>query len=158
MSKKKDSKKVVVIIVAVIICFTVAIFAVSTLNSHHIRHTIDSRYSAVRMPAWLYLGDKRYNSRSLWDDSRGVKESMTYDYLPVAKEVSLEDTCNIIGKSLTAAGYSVVETSSEMSQTSATLHATGKNLKLIVYISTAPAFDGSGPTSVVQSVGVQAYE
>lgn len=161
MSKKRNPKKDVLIALAVITCLVLAVVTVYTLKSRQVRDRIDSRYSAVELPGWLYLSEKKYYpDHSYWDgpEAKNVKQNWDYTYLPVAKEVPLEQMCNIIAKSLKAAGYSTTETGHEMSGAYATLHATGKNLKLNVNISTYPAFDGSGPTPIVQSVGVQAYE
>lgn len=168
MSKKRNPKKTGLIVLVVITCLALVALTVSTLKSRQIRDRIDSRYSSsVQMPGWLYLSEKKYYSdHSYWDgpEAENVKQNWTYSYLPIAKEVQLEEMCNIIAKSLSSAGYSVVETNAEMNKKYAsshgyvTLHATGKNLNLIVDISVYPTHDGSASTSIVQGVGVQAYE
>jgi hypothetical protein len=167
MSKKKNQKKAAVIVLALIACLALAALTVSTLKNRQIRDRIDSRYSSVQMPGWLYLSQKKYyGDHSYWDApaAENIKQNWTYDYLPIAKEVPLEEMCNIIAKSLSSAGYSVIETNADMNKKYAsshgyvTLHATGKDLNLIVDISVYPTHDGSASTSIVQDVGVQAYE
>ena len=164
MSKRKLRSKtaIMIVLMAIMGLIAIAVFAVSTINSQRIRERIDSHYAAfdVEMPPWLYLSDKRYNDRSLWDDSPGVKENWTYDYLPVAKEITSSEMRDILTKSLNSAGYSVdTQPYPDPAQGYITLYATGKYLNLVIDISNYPAIDGSpGLTSAVQGVGVQAYE
>lgn len=161
MSKsKKSAKKPALVLLAVVLSLMAVILTTSTVNSHTIRKRIDGKYASVQMPSWLYLSNKRYNDRSLWDNSPGVKENWTYTYLPIAKEVTLKDMHDLLEKTLKSAGYSIAPNTNTGPSALTGLEAQGNGISLLVNINADTSKSGGyyEPTSIVQDVEVQAYE
>jgi hypothetical protein len=144
----------------IVACAAAIAAAFIMLNSQRLKARIDANYASVQTPPWLYLSHQKYQERSLWDDTPAVEENWTYTYLPVAKEVTLQEMHDLLAKMLESAGYSVVANTNPDPSSLTSLVATGKNLDLRVTINADTSESGGyyKPTSTVQDVQVQAHE